>query len=107
MLRAFNGAAPVRTRIGCSISADGKLINCLQWGRACEDADSHRAVQNPAERRYLQWGRACEDADSSRASARWSISTCLQWGRACEDADRWAIAPEQRMDEFPSMGPRL
>ena len=38
----FNGAAPVRTRIDLSAAAAQMAMLRLQWGRACEDADSTR-----------------------------------------------------------------
>ena len=40
----FNGAAPVRTRIAVDVKADGVAAAELQWGRACEDADSRQTL---------------------------------------------------------------
>ena len=61
----FNGAAPVRTRIASRIAHTTRTRRRLQWGRACEDADSASRSRTSRLRFILQWGRACEDADSS------------------------------------------
>ena len=65
----------------------------LQWGRACEDADSASSLGVCLAMTTLQWGRACEDADSRGDwEAAWGAIQ-LQWGRACEDADRRSAMP--------------
>ena len=79
----------------------------LQWGRACEDADSSVGPALTFKRISLQWGRACEDADSSSAAPRALTLPCLQWGRACEDADSDHMDRQSWRRHLPSMGPRL